>query len=79
MVARNSEKYYVNKSNTLRYKVSAVPSLQRLLNKESQDKKTILKSLFNRIESTQKTRDKKIDIKDPSFRVNYVCNVDVIT
>ena len=57
--------------------MSAVPSLQRLLNKESQDKKTILKSLFNRTESTQKTEDKKVDIKDPSFRVNYVRNVDV--
>ena len=79
MVARNSEKYHVKKSNTLRHKVSAVPSLQSLLNKESQDKKTILKSLFDRIESIQKTKDKKIDIKDPSFRVNYVCNVDVIT
>ena len=35
--------------------------------------------MFNGIESVQKTKNKKVDIKDPSFQVNYVCNVDVIT
>ena len=39
----------------------------------------ILKGLSNRIESNQRAKNKKDDIKDPSFRVNYVCNVDVIT
>ena len=37
MVARNREKYKVSSSNTLRYKESAAPSLQRLLNKENQE------------------------------------------
>ena len=40
MVARNKEKYVVNKSTTSRYKYSAVPSLQRLLNRESIEKKS---------------------------------------
>ena len=79
MVARNSEKYHVNNSNTSRYKASAVPSLQRLLNKDIQEKRLSLKGLSNGIKSNQETKRKKVDIKDPSYRVNYVCNVDVIT
>ena len=79
MVARNSEKYHVNNSNTSRYKASAVPSLQRLLNRDNKEKRLILKGLFNGIKSNQETKKKKVDIKDPNLRVNYVCNVDVIT
>ena len=46
MIARNSEKYYIKKSNTLRHKVSSVPFLQRLLNKDSLERKLSLKRLF---------------------------------
>ena len=66
-------------SNTSRYKASAVPSLQRLLNRDNKEKRLILKGLFNGIKSNQETKKKKVDIKDPNLRVNYVCNVDVIT
>ena len=65
MVARNSEKYKVNSSNTLRYKESAVPFLQRLLNKDNHERKRILKRMYNGIESSQKTKKKKDDIRDP--------------
>ena len=75
MVARNSEKYHVNNSNTSRYKASAVPSLQRLLNRDNKEKRLILKGLSNGIKSNQETKRKKVDIKDPSYLVNYVCNV----
>ena len=80
MVARNREKYVVKKSTTSRYKFSAVPSLQRLLNKEIIEKKLSFKRLVNGIKATQTMKKKNInDDKDPSFRVNYVCKVDVIT
>ena len=80
MVAKNSEKYHVNKYSTSRYKYSAVPSLQRLLNKEIIEKKLSFKRLVNGIKATQTMKKKNInDDKDPSFRVNYVCKVDVIT
>ena len=45
MIARNSEKYYIKKTNTLRNKVSSVPFLQRLLNKDILEKKMSLKGL----------------------------------
>ena len=70
MIARNSEKFYIKKSNTLRHKESSVPFLQRLLNKDS------LKRLFLN-DLNKKTKKEKN--KDPSFRVNYVRNVDAIT
>ena len=60
-------------------KASAVPSLQRLLNKDDQKKRLTLKRMFNEIKSNQETKKKKVDINNPNFRVNYVCNVDVIT
>ena len=78
MIARNSEKYFVNKSNTLRHKESSVPFLQRLLNKDSFDKKMNLKRLF-RNELVRKTKKEEYNNKDPIFRVNYVLNMDAIT
>ena len=56
MIARNSEKYCVNRSNTLRYKESSVPFLQRLLNKDSFEKKKSLKRLFSGNDLTRKTK-----------------------
>ena len=46
MNVRNSEKFHVNSSNTKRYKDSAVPFLQGLLNKETFEKRKSLKRLF---------------------------------
>ena len=46
MNVRNSEKFHVNPSNTKRYKDSAVPFLQGLLNKEIFEKRKSLKRLF---------------------------------
>ena len=46
MNVRNSEKFHVNSSNTKRYKDSAVPFLQGLLNKENFEKRKSLKRLF---------------------------------
>ena len=46
MNVRNSEKFHVNHSNTKRYKESAVPFLQELLNKETFEKRMSLKRLF---------------------------------
>ena len=43
MNVRNSEKFHVNSSNTKRYKDSAVPFLQGLLNKETFEKRKSLK------------------------------------
>ena len=57
-----------------------MPSLQRLLNKESIEKKLSFKRLVSGIKANPNIKKKKInDEKDPSFRVNYVCKVDVIT
>ena len=61
----NSEKYHINRSNTIRYKDSAVPFLQRLLNKNNFKKKLSLKRLFNGKILTQK---RKIDKKMRLFR-----------
>ena len=77
MIARNSEKYYIKKSNTLRNKVSSVPFLQRLLNKDVLEKKMSLKGLFSN--ETKKPKKERFNKKDTSCRVNYVPNVDVIT
>ena len=46
MISRHSEKYHIKKSNTLRHKQSSLPFLQRLLNKDSLEKKMNLKRLF---------------------------------
>ena len=76
MIARNREKYHIKKSNTLRHKESSVPFLQRLLNKDRLERKLSFKRLFLN-DLTKKTKKEKS--KDPSFRVNYVLNVDAIT
>ena len=77
MIARNSEKYYIKKTNTLRNKVSSVPFLQRLLNKDILEKKMSLKGLFRN--ETKKPKKENFSNKNTSSRVNYVLNVDVIT
>ena len=77
MIARNSEKYYIKKTNTLRNKVSSVPFLQRLLNKDILEKKMSLKGLFRN--ETKKPKKENFNNKNTSSRVNYVLNVDVIT
>ena len=46
MRKRNPEKYAVNVSKTERYKMSAVPFLQRLLNDDYDMQKKNLKSLL---------------------------------
>ena len=56
-----------------------MPFLQRLLNKDSFEKKKSLKRLFSGNDLTRKTKKEKINKNDTSFRVNYVPNVDVIT
>ena len=75
MTVRNSEKYHVNITKNLRYKVSAVPFLQRLLNKDTFAKKENLKRIINYEKVSKKPE--RSEIKDS--RVNYICKVDVIT
>ena len=75
MTARNSEKYHVNSTKNVRYKVSAVPFLQRLLNKDTLAKKENLKRIINYGKVSKKPE--RSEIKDS--RVNYICKVDVIT
>ena len=75
MTVRNSEKYHVNITKNLRYKVSAVPFLQRLLNKDTLEKKENLKSIINYGKVSKKPE--RSEIKDS--RVNYICKVDAIT
>ena len=75
MSVRNGEKYHVNITNTGRYKDSAVPFLQRLLNKDIMDKKDNLKRLISHVKVSKKIERSEIE----NSRVNYVCNVDVIT
>ena len=55
-----------------------MPFLQRLLNKDSFEKKMSLKILC-RNELVKKTKKEEFNNKDPIFRVNYVLNVDAIT
>ena len=75
MSKRRGERYHVNISKTKRCKDSAVPYLQGLLNKDDLEKKESLKSLFNhdKVERIQERSDSN------NSRVNYICNVDVIT
>ena len=60
-----SEKYQVNVSRTRRYKVSAVPYLQGLLNRDNLEKKQGLKKLMTNLESSQSLRKGK----DPKYLV----------
>ena len=75
MTARNSERYHVNSTKNVRYKNSAVPFLQRLLNKDTFDRKENLKRIIN----GDKVSNKLEGSGSKNSRVNYICNVDVIT
>ena len=75
MSVRNGERYHVNIGKTERYKDSAVPFLQRLLNKDIKDKKDNLKRLINHVKVSKKIERSEIE----NSRVKYICNVDVIT
>ena len=46
MGTRNPNKYVVNHANTERYRKSAIPYLQRLLNQDYQERKKKIKSLL---------------------------------
>jgi hypothetical protein len=59
MLFRKSEKYSVNHSKTKRYKESAVPYLQGLLNRENLEKKQSLKRLIDVCESSQSLRKRQ--------------------
>ncbi len=58
MKKRNSDKYHINFSKTRRYKDSAIPYLQLLLNKDNYEKKNDLKRLIQGLESSQRKRRK---------------------
>ena len=75
MSVRNGERYHVNIGKTERYKDSAVPFLQRLLNKDTMDKKDNLKRMINHVKVSKKIERSEIE----NSRVKYICNVDVIT
>ena len=77
MESRMSEKYLVNSSKTRRYADSAVPFLQRMLNKDDVEKRTNLKRLLD-FETSLKISRKKQSLEQKKL-VNYVSNVDVIT
>ena len=47
MATRQHERYHVNRSYGKRYAVSAIPSMQKLLNKEHKKQKEALKSLLS--------------------------------
>ena len=66
MISRNSEKYHIKKSNTLRHKQSSVPFLQRLLNKDSFEKNMSLKRLFKN-ELVKRPKKEDFNSKEPSF------------
>ena len=70
------EKYLVNSSKTRRYADSAVPFLQRMLNKDDFGKRKNLKRLMD-FESSMSS-GKRQSLKQKKL-VNYVSNVDVIT
>ena len=72
MSFRNSERFHVKITKTRRHKDSAVPFLQRLLNKDTLIKKENLKMLIDHSKKLEKSEMK-------NSRVNYICNVDVIT
>ena len=75
MSVRDSERFHVKVTRTGRHKDSAVPFLQRLLNKDAQLRKENLKRIINHDKVSKKVE--KLEMK--KSRVNYVCNVDVIT
>ena len=70
MSVRNPLKYQINKANTERYKNSAIPYLQRLLNREHLKRKADFKELETSV-------SKKIRINNSL--VNYVSCANPIT
>ena len=77
MKSRQSEKYVVKFSNTNRHKVSAVPYLQGLLNRDDFERRQNLKRLFLDAENSFKYQNRQR--KKQNNWVNYISNVDVIT
>ena len=73
MRVRKSEKYVVKTSKTNRHKDSAVPYLQKLLNKDYIEKRQNLKRILEIPQVVKNDRELK------RKRVNYVSHVDVIT
>ena len=49
MDKRNKEKYVVKKAMTERFKKSAIPNMQRLLNKEEKEKAEIFSKIKNTV------------------------------
>ena len=49
MKKRNVEKFVVKKAITERFRKSAIPSMQRLLNKEDKEKRNIFKIIQNTV------------------------------
>ena len=76
MKFRMSEKFSVNRSKTGRYKDSAVPFLQGLLNKDNVEKRKDIKRLLDYECSVSSEKKKRLEQRK---LVNYVSNVDVIT
>ena len=76
MSSRMSEKYFVNLSKTCRYRDSAVPYLQRLLNKDDVEKRKNLKRLLDYGRSLSSEKSQRLGQKK---LVNYVSNVDAIS
>ena len=74
MRVRKSEKYTVKSSKTKRHSDSAVPYLQKLLNKDYIEKRQSLKRLLEIPKVVKKDRE-----LNKRKRVNYVSYVDVIT
>ncbi len=74
MSVRKSEKYVVKPSKTKRHEDSAVPYLQKLLNKDSIEKRQNLKWLLEIPQVVEKDGELK-----KRKQVNYVSYVDVIT
>ena len=68
MSVRNPLKYHINKANTERYRRSAVPFLQRLLNKENLKRKADFKDLQTFCDAKRR----KTLTKKQSLQVNYV-------
>ena len=62
MSKRKGERYHVNISKTKRYKDSAVPYLQGLLNEDILEKKESLKSLFNKVKMKGLKKEQKVII-----------------
>ena len=71
MSVRNPLKYHINKANTERYKKSAIPYLQRLLNRECLKRKADFKDLQTNDVSKKRRLNNSL--------VNFVSNANPIT